>query len=509
MDWKKLQNGSDIRGVAIARDKEKVNLTAETAYILGAVFVEWLSKKSGVSTDSIKIALGTDSRITGADLKKGFIAGIVSKGASAFDCGMASTPAMFMSTVIEEFSCHGAVMITASHLPYNRNGFKFFTRNGSLDSKDISELLIKASQEKVPLTIPDIIPHTIPLMEKYCSIFINNIRKGINRADNYDRPLSGMKIVVDAGNGAGGFFACDILKPLGADIEGSVFLEPDGMFPNHEPNPENSKAMASIQKAVINSNADLGIIFDTDVDRSAIVDSNGTIINRNSLIALISAIVLKEHPGTTIVTDSVTSEGLRIFIEDKLGGKHHRFKRGYKNVIDEAIRLNKEGEECHIAMETSGHGAMKENYFLDDGAYLAARLVIESAKLKLENKGSIQYLIKDLAHPVEEVEFRINLHDNDFSKQGSAIINDLESYINKIKTWEIAPVNHEGLRIICGKDGGDGWFLLRLSLHDPVLPLNIESDSQGGTVLIANKLIDFFKEYNNISYDKLLEYISV
>ncbi len=509
MDWKKLQNGSDIRGVAIARDNEKVNLTAETAYILGAVFVEWLSKKSGVSTNSIKIALGTDSRITGDDLKKGFIAGIVSKGASAFDCGMASTPAMFMSTIIEEFSCHGAVMVTASHLPYNRNGFKFFTPNGSFDSKDIGELLIKASQEKLPLTIPDIIPHRIPLMEKYCSIFINNIRKGISRADDYDKPLSGMKIVVNAGNGAGGFFAHDILKPLGADIEGSIFLEPDGMFPNHEPNPENNKAMESIQKTVINNNADLGIIFDTDVDRSAIVDSNGTIINRNSLIALISAIVLKEHPGTTVVTDSVTSEGLRIFIEDKLGGKHHRFKRGYKNVIDEAIRLNKEGEECHLAMETSGHGAMKENYFLDDGAYLAARLIIESAKLKLENKGSIQYLIKDLAHPVEEVEFRINLHNNDFSKQGNMIINDLKSYISKIKTWKIAPVNHEGLRIICGKDEGDGWFLLRLSLHDPVLPLNIESDSKGGTVLIANKLIDFFKKYNNISYDKLVEYVSV
>lgn len=508
MDWKKIQNGSDIRGVAIADGSAEINITPETAYILGSVFVSWISEKTKISTDTIKIAIGTDSRITGADLKKGFIAGIVSRGASAFDCGMASTPAMFMSTVIEEFSCHGAVMITASHLPFNRNGFKFFTKNGSLDAKDISELLSKAAEENFPSSIPDIIPQSIPLMERYCSIFIINIRKGINRTDNYEKPLSGMKIIVDAGNGAGGFFAYNILKPLGADIEGSVFLEPDGMFPNHEPNPENSKAMASIQEAVIKNRADLGIIFDTDVDRSAIVDSSGTIINRNSLIALISAIVLKEHPDTTIVTDSVTSEGLRIFIEDKLGGKHHRFKRGYKNVINEAIRLNNEGEECHLAIETSGHGAMKENYFLDDGAYLAAKLVIEAAKLKLKNKGSLLHLIKDLAHPVEEVEFRINLHDNDFSKQGMMIIQDIEGYINKIESWEIAPVNHEGLRIICGSHEGDGWFLLRLSLHDPVLPLNIESDSKGGTAIIAAKLIDFFKQYDNISYDKLLKYIS-
>lgn len=104
--------------------------------------------------------------------------------------------------------------------------------------------------------------------------------------------------------------------------------------------------------------ADLGVIFDTDVDRSAIVDRHGDPINRNSLIALIAAVILKEHPGSTVVTDSVTSDGLAEFI-GALGGKHHRFKRGYKNVIDEGIRLNKAGEECWLAIETSGHCALR------------------------------------------------------------------------------------------------------------------------------------------------------
>jgi len=508
MDWKKLQNGSDIRGVAIERGDEKVNLAPEAAYILGSVFIKWLSENSGLSADSIKVYIGTDPRITGPDLKKGFIAGAVSMGASLYDCGMASTPAMFMSTVIDEFSCHGAVMITASHLPYNRNGFKFFTSRGSLEKSDISLLLKYASEGEFPTIVPDIKTESIPLMERYCAIFTDMIRRGVNRKDNFDMPLSGMKIVVDAGNGAGGFFADKILKPLGADIEGSVFLEPDGMFPNHEPNPENIAAMESIRSAVLGSRADLGIIFDTDVDRSAIVDSSGFIINRNSLIALISAIVLEEHPGTTVVTDSVTSEGLRVFIEDRLGGKHHRFKRGYKNVINEAARLNNEGEECHLAIETSGHGAMKENYFLDDGAYLAARLIIRAARIKLENNGSILYLIRDLVQPVEEVEFRINLSEEDFASQGRMIINDLENYVKGIDDWTIAPVNYEGIRVTCGASAGDGWFLLRLSLHDPVLPLNIESDSAGGTAFIAGKLAEFFNSYDNISYEKMLKYIS-
>jgi phosphomannomutase len=91
------------------------------------------------------------------------------------------------------------------------------------------------------------------------------------------------------------------------------------MFPNHIPNPEDKKAMESITKAVLEQKADLGIIFDTDVDRAAAVDSSGRELNRNRLIALMAAIVLAEHPGTTVVTDSVTSDGLTTFIEGKLG----------------------------------------------------------------------------------------------------------------------------------------------------------------------------------------------
>ena len=75
------------------------------------------------------------------------------------------------------------------------------------------------------------------------------------------------------------------------------------------------------------------------------------------------------------MTDSVTSDCLTEFLENRLKMKHHRFKRGYKNVINEAIRLNQEGIETHLAIETSGHGAVKENYFLDDGAYMSVVII--------------------------------------------------------------------------------------------------------------------------------------
>ena len=98
------------------------------------------------------------------------------------------------------------------------------------------------------------------------------IKKGVNAAD-YDHPLKGFKIIVDAGNGAGGFYARDVLSPLGADTAGSQFLEPDGYFPNHIPNPENEVAMQSVCKATLDAKADMGVIFDTDVDRGGAVDS--------------------------------------------------------------------------------------------------------------------------------------------------------------------------------------------------------------------------------------------
>lgn len=180
-----------------------------------------------------------------------------------------------------------------------------------------------------------------------------------------------MQIIVNAGNGSGGFFTWDVLDKLGADTFGSLHLNPDGMFPNHIPNPEDKTAMALTRTAVLENSADLGIVFDTDVDRSGVVDNKGNPINSDKLIALMSAIVLKEHPGTTIVTDARTSMALSRFITDR-GGQHCMYRVGYRNVIDKGVQLNKDGIETPLMMETSGHGALKENHFLDDGKFRAS-----------------------------------------------------------------------------------------------------------------------------------------
>jgi phosphomannomutase len=311
---------------------------------------------------------------------------------------------------------------------------------------------------------------------------------------------------VDAGNGAGGFYATKVLAKLGADTRGSQFLDPDGKFPNHIPNPENSEAMASICSAVKKREADLGIIFDTDVDRAAVVDSKGNAISRNELVALSAAIVLDENPGTTIVTDSITSDGLTWFINEYLGGKHHRFRRGYKNVINEAIRLNNEGEECHLAIETSGHAAMKENFFLDDGAYLATKIVIKMAQLRKHHR-SLESLIEELPRPAESEECRLKILEDDFKTAGEKVIRELEEFAKDTEGWEIVTPNYEGIRISCTNDNEKGWFLMRLSLHDPVIPINIESDIEGGVKNIASKLVEFLRDKSYLDINPFLNYV--
>jgi phosphomannomutase len=496
MNWKKLQNGSDIRGVALEGVAgEEVNLTPEVAIILGKAFVQWLQNKT--SQASVLVAVGTDSRLSGAVLKNAFIDGLNRAGARVFDCGLASTPAMFMTTISGKKATTAGVMITASHLPFNRNGFKFFTSNGGLDKKDISEILQLAENKAYTNDCETTPINSWSFIDEYSLFLVDYIRQNANIESNYEKPLQGLKIIVDAGNGAGGFFASKVLQPLGADIVGSQFLEPDGRFPNHVPNPEDKDAMQAICDAVVREKADLGVIFDTDVDRSAIVDANGNPINRNALIAMISAVVLSEHPGSTIVTDSITSDGLTTFIETELKGKHHRFQRGYKNVINESIRLNNEGEKSWLAMETSGHAALKENYFLDDGAYLVAKLLVEAAKLNVAGK-TLTNLIEKLKQPLESEEFRYSINDVDFGNYGKKVLAELASKVTNIEDWEIVSPNYEGIRVRCTAPNEMGWFLLRMSLHDPVMPLNIESEVVGGVEKIAERLRKMMEEYEGL-----------
>ncbi len=489
--WKSLKSGTDIRGVAVEGAGYDVNLTDETVEAITNGFILWLAEKKEKSPEELIISVGRDSRISGPAIAAVVKQTLLNAGIYVINCDLASTPAMFMTTV--ELECDGAIQITASHHPYYRNGLKFFTRDGGLEGNDITAILEYAQEGKAPEYCEDGEITDTDYMSTYAGNLRELIKKEINSKEDYHHPLNGFKIVVDAGNGVGGFYATDVLEALGADIDGSQFLDPDGMFSNHAPNPEDARAMEFICNAVKKYHADLGVIFDTDVDRGGAVDSEGKEINRNRLVALASAIALEGTNGAMVVTDSITSSGLKEFIEKDLKGKHLRFRRGYKNVIDEAVRQNANGINCPLAIETSGHAAMRENYFLDDGAYLVTKIIIKAVQLRNEGK-TLDSLIGSLKEPVESKEIRIKINEKNFRKYGEKVISDLYGYAAKQKDFKIADDNYEGIRVSFNKKNGDGWFLLRLSVHDPIMPLNIESNTVGGVDKIYAKLKPFLEE---------------
>ncbi len=492
MDYLKLKSGTDIRGAALEGGGEPVTLTDEVVEAILSSFLVWCEKRVRKPAAQLRIAVGRDSRLSGPRIMEAAKRVFLRYGVRGLSCGLASTPSMFLATL--DLPCDAAVQITASHHPFHRNGLKFFLPGGGLDAPDVEAVLKGAQAGLRPEREAAGSWEETDHMEAYAASLREMIKKGV-AAQDYSHPLAGFHIVVDAGNGAGGFYATDVLAPLGADITGSQFLEPDGRFPNHIPNPENQEAMRSVSQAVVRSGADLGIIFDTDVDRGGAVDRHGEEINRNRLVAVASAIALEGHPGGTVVTDSITSDGLKEYIETTLGGKHHRFKRGYKNVINEALRLNAQGVDCPLAIETSGHAAMRENYFLDDGAYLVTKMLIKMASLRREGK-DLEDLLAPLKEPVEAKEARLPILDPDFRARGEEVIRELQAYAEKMG-WAIAPDNREGLRVSFPKGEGDGWFLLRLSVHDPILPLNVESNSPGGVARMGEKLREFFRSHSN------------
>ena len=502
-----LQNGSDIRGVATdGIIGERVTLTEEKVGLLGAGFMTWLNEQpigavAKQGSRRLRVAIGMDSRLTGPQFMEVLQKTFCQMGADVLNCGLATTPAMLQSTLMDEIGADGAVMITVSgsNLSFNCNGLKFFCHGNEVSKEQLTAIVQQANQtQKIKEAEQKGNVHICNLLATYSRHLREKICEDLQPiAANAARPLEGLKIIVDAGNGAGGFFVNRVLQPLGADTTGSQFLTPDGRFPNHTPDPEDYEAIRATVGAVEYAKADLGIIFDSDVDRAAIVDGKGRVINRNEFVAMAAAIVVEEHPDTSIVTDSITSTGLSTFVQQILGVHQCRYQRGYRNVIGEAIRKNNAGNPCWLAVETSGHAAFKENNFCDDAAYLATKVVIKMAQLKHEGK-ELYSLIERLPVALESKEYRLQILDSDFSRTAQQTLDGLRQYVSQVVGWDEVNQNHEGVRVMCNGTDESGWFLMRLSLHSPMLAINIEADVKGGIDTIVKKLKLFFRNYRSI-----------
>ncbi|EEC80611.1 hypothetical protein OsI_22972 [Oryza sativa Indica Group] len=526
---RRLQNGPDVRGVALEGENGRaVDLTPLAVEVIAESFGEWLREElqqleSGRDGGEVRVSVGRDPRLSGARLGAALFAGLARAGCSVFDVGLATTPACFMSTKLPRFSYDASIMMTASHLPYTRNGLKLFMKRGGLTSGEVEGVCDRAARKYVARKMglgggrgmPPVVMR-VDLMSAYAQHLRNIIKERVAHPTHYDTPLKGFKVIVNAGNGCGGFFTWDVLEKLGADTTGSLHLEPDGKFPHHMPNPEDTTAMSLTRDAVLDHGADLGVVFDTDVDRSGVVDATGAAINGDRLIALMSAIVLDEHPGTTVVTDARTSDGLTRFIQAR-GGHHCLYRVGYRNVIDKGVQLNADGVETHLMMETTGHGALKENNFLDDGAYIVVKIIIEMVRMRLVGlEGSVGTLIMDLEEPAESKLMRMNiLGEAKYAKQrGTQAVETFRNHIQegKLNGWVLDDCGDCSVSQGCLVDTNDdpfdvdaymyrakffdeykgelGWVHIRQSVHNPNIAINMQSSIPGGCKSMAKDLLD-------------------
>lgn len=411
--------------------------------------------------------------------------------------------------------CDAAIIITASHLPEDKNGIKFFSSEGGLDKSDIDELIVLAQEEATKWYDMGIMPPSSGNAGVLCSELVNflpyykeTLKQAIGREvdpnPNPAKPLSNLKIVVNPGNGSGSFFS-DLLRELGANVAGSLHLTPDGTFPDTfgVPNPEKKEMVKETIRACKECNADIGIMFDTDADRSGFVlprsiDANGVCssyepLNKNRLIALLSVIFSTSTPGATVVTDSTTSEGLATFLEEKLGLKHFRYLRGYANVINKAKEL--QGSE--MAIETSGHCALRENGWIDDGTYTAVKIIALLANSK--GKGSLLDLISDLEEMPFDVEFRVKAKDGSLETTTAvfeSVSKALKEKCSGEEEWTLDEDNLEGVRV---RLSSGGFFMIRQSLHDPVISLQVESVNEEYARSVAlSPLFDLFSEHAQV-----------
>lgn len=475
-EWKKLRSDTDITG-----SDEK--LTNEMAAKFGYAFALYLAEKLGTTPDELAIAIGRDTRNSGERLATALIKGVTAADSDVMDCGMCTAPALYSTIFAQESTAHGAIMVTGSKAGAGMNGFKLMTREGTVSAEDVDAILEMASRVKVPVRLVK----PVDTMKVYREFLAGMARKKLE--DDALRPLLGLHVIVDAANGAGGFFP-EFLEEMGAEVTGSYNLEPDGNFPNHRPDALDEDALKVLAEKVVEGTADLGVMFDSDCARAAIVDEKGRIITGNRLIALISAVILDKAPGATIVTDSATSSGLSRFIAE-WGGVHYRFKRGYRNVIEEARRLNDEDIDCPLAIETSGHAAFRENNFVDDGMFLVTWLICEAYDRKRSGL-SLTALIDELSEPVESIEIRLKMTDEEDTLQTARdVIEMILSHTLDNPEWRFAPDSREGVRILFNLEGGveNAWIQIRRSVSDStVMVLNAESDVEGG----VNKMLGEF-----------------
>tara|TARA_B100000902_G_scaffold213606_1_gene203137 strand:- start:4866 stop:6230 length:1365 start_codon:yes stop_codon:yes gene_type:complete len=420
---------NDIRGVAYE------DLTEEVVHLLGrSLGSETLSR--GID----ELIIGRDGRVSSPEIMNWLSSGILSTGCNVIDIGIVTSPMFYHSTF--ELRASSGVIITGSHNPAEYNGFKIVFKNQSTSSDEI--LLLKRRILNGEFLSGEGKVDKAEIKESYINRIVESIK--LNKS---------LDISIDCGNGAAGVVAKEVYERLGCNVI-ELYGDPDGLFPNHHPDPSKEENMLDLIDSVSKNNSAVGLAFDGDADRLGVVSPKGEMIYPDRQMILFSRQVLDSNPGGAVVFDVKCSKLLPDEIS-LLGGNPLICKTGH-TFIKQKIRET----SALLGGEMSGHIFFNDRWpGFDDGIYAGARMLEIIAKS--EDKNVFESVPNMMSTP------EINIAAADDRK-----FEIVDRFIKDSKFENANTIDIDGIRVEFDK----GWGLLRASNTSPFLVLRFEAETE-------------------------------
>ncbi len=443
----KIFKAYDVRGIY------PTEFDTGQAREIGMALVDYLDCK--------EVAIGRDMRVSSELIFKALADGISSQGAAVVDLGLVSTDGLYFA--VGKYGYDAGVMITASHNPKEYNGLKICKKDAIPLSGDeglnqmrdlINQGKLKANTIKGVITSKNVNEAYI----NHCLTFIDAAK------------IKPYKIAVDAGNGMAGQTVPSIFNKLPGELV-SLYFELDGNFPNHPASPIEPQNIEDLQEKVVSENCDFGVAFDGDADRMFLIDEKGNGLGGSEVTALVSKMLLKKNPGSTILYNAICSRCVPEVVE-KMAGKSIRSRVGHA-LIKPLMRQ----ENAIFGGEHSGHFYFRDFWFADSG--LIAFLICW--QLMSEEKKPLSELVADI-----DPYYRIHETNSTVANIPGKLMELENIYKNKE-----AMLDHlDGLTI----SYNDWWANIRPSNTEPLLRLNVEAKSKA---LLDEKKSELLKIIND------------
>ena len=405
------------------------------AYAIGAAVVEVLDLNRGAGS----LVVGRDMRTSGPPMAEAFIDGVLSRGVNVIDIGLASTDQLWFASGWLDLP---GAMFTASHNPSEYNGIKFCLAGAKpITPAALAEIAVRASDiepmaamERGQRSEQDLLPAYANYLHSLVDL------TGIRR----------LRVVADAGNGMAGYTLPAVFGDDDLDLIG-LFLDLDGSFPNHPPNPLEPENLLDAQAAVRDHAADLALVFDGDADRCFIIDERGEVVSPSTITAMIASQELAREPGATIVCNKITSRVVpEVVLEE--GGKIVITRVGHTFVKAAMAEHN-----AIFGGEHSAHYYFREFWGADTGM-LAALHVLSAAGRS--------------DRPLSELVARFDRYAA--SGEINSLVSDQQMIMDRVAAAFAGRGEQDrldGLTI----SGPDWWVNVRPSNTEPLLRLNVEA----------------------------------